>query len=184
MGRKVYHCLVFFFFFFCLAEAGHSCIGPGPSLSDNTNVFPSSYAFTLLFRCPASHQHVRCLFSEIPAHICAPLIHLSSFMSSALVEQRHKSHPEPPSHPPTHPPIRGWTHTRTHTHTHTQQKATTSHWSPEAAAETTVGPPSNPATPCTADYFGPAPCFSDTKAVKGADASVLAFHSLGSDGLL
>lgn len=53
------------------------------------------------------------------------------------------------------------------------QQQPTSLWSPAVAA--TAGPPSNPASPCLADYFAPVPCFSDIMAVKGIDALVTGF---------
>ncbi|KAI9520372.1 hypothetical protein NQZ68_018680, partial [Dissostichus eleginoides] len=55
----------------------------------------------------------------------------------------------------------------------TQQQATTSQWSPGSHSHS--GATIDPATPCLADYFAPAPCFRDTMAVKGTDASVTGF---------
>lgn len=73
---------------------------------------------------------LRCLFSKMPTHICAPLIHLSSFMRAAPVERSHKSHPGPRPWPQL-----AWGNTQ-------QQQATTSHRSPAAlaAAGATIEP--------------------------------------------
>ena len=92
MGRKVYHCLVFFgrsrpFVQQTrpLVVQQHKCLclflSPSPSPSNPCSPPPSTSPLSF--------------FSKMPAHICGPLIHLSSFMSAALVECRHKSRPAP-----------------------------------------------------------------------------------------
>lgn len=139
MGRKVYHCLVFFgrsrLFLQQirpLVVQRHKCLCL--FLSQHPPPLPT----------PASPQHLCCLFlKDARPYLRPPLVHLSGFMRVALLGHRHKSCPglQAPA------PVGG----------NPQQQATTSHSSKASAA--TAGPPSNPATSCLADYFAAAPCF-------------------------
>lgn len=150
MGRKVYHCLVFL---------GRS----RPFLQQTRPLVAQQHTCLCLFLSvhpplptPASLQHLRCLFSKMPAHICAPLIHLSSFMSAALVAPWHKSHPG------------ALAPAGTYTTTSNNKSVEPRQPQPQRGHI-------DPATPCLADYFAHAPCFRDTMAVKGTDASVTGF---------
>lgn len=86
---------------------------------------------------PASLKHLRCLFLKDARPYLRPSNPFIWFHECSAGRRLTQK----PSRAPAPAPAGG----------NTQQQPTTSHWSPVAAA--TAGPPSNPATPCLADYF-------------------------------